>query len=102
MIHIVNRKTYRGASVYVGRPSALGNPFVIGRDGDRDTVIKKHRRWLWSQLQRGSGEVFDAIHQLAQQARNGDLVLACWCAPEKCHAEILASAVAWLNSRIEP
>lgn len=69
MINIVNRKTYRGESVYVGRPSALGNPFVIGRDGDRETVIEKYRRWLWRQLQLGSGEVFDAIHRLAEQAR---------------------------------
>ncbi len=99
MINIVNRKTYRGESVYVGRPSALGNPFVIGRDGDRQTVVEKYRRWLWRQLQRGSGEVFEAIHRLAQQAKTDDLVLACWCLPEKCHAEIIRSAIEWINNQ---
>jgi hypothetical protein len=29
--------------VYVGRPSPFDNPFVIGRDGDRGTVIRKYR-----------------------------------------------------------
>jgi hypothetical protein len=36
---------------YVGRPSALGNPFVVGRDGSREEVIAKYRRWLWARLQ---------------------------------------------------
>jgi hypothetical protein len=29
---------------YVGRPSALGNPFVVERDGSRQEVIAKYRR----------------------------------------------------------
>jgi hypothetical protein len=36
---------------YVGRPSALGNPSVVGRDGSREEVIGKYRRWLWERLQ---------------------------------------------------
>ena len=86
MITIVNRKTWRGESVYVGRPSVLGNPFVIGKDGNREAVIHKYRRRLWTELQRGSGPVFDEIHRLAKLAKSGDLVLACWCFPEQCHA----------------
>lgn len=62
MIKVVNRKTYRGKSVYVGRPSVLGNPFVIGKDGDRPAVIFKYRRWLWTELQQESRPVFDEIH----------------------------------------
>ena len=29
-------------AVWIMRPSILGNPFVIGRDGNRETVVKKH------------------------------------------------------------
>jgi hypothetical protein len=36
---------------YVGRPSPLGNPFALGRDGSREQVIARYRRWLWAQLQ---------------------------------------------------
>ena len=36
-------------TVYDGRGSKWGNPFVIGRDGDRATVIAKYERWLRDQ-----------------------------------------------------
>src|SRR5690554_3305781 len=36
-------------AVYIGRPSKWGNPFVIGKDGDRDEVIAKYRQWLLAQ-----------------------------------------------------
>lgn len=36
---------------YVVRPSPLGNPYALGRDGNREAVIGKYRRWLWQQLQ---------------------------------------------------
>lgn len=99
MITIVNRKNWRGENIYVGRPTVLGNPFVIGRDGDRAMVIARYRRWLWNELQQGSGLVFDELHRLAELAKSGDLVLACWCFPEKCHAEILKAAIGWINSQ---
>lgn len=98
MITIVNRKTWRGESVYVGRPTVLGNPFVIGKDGDREAVIQKYRRWLWNELQRGSGLVFDEIHRLAKLAKTHDLVLACWCFPEQCHAAVVKAAIEWINN----
>lgn len=30
-------------AVYIGRPSRWGNPFIIGRHGDRAAVIAKYR-----------------------------------------------------------
>jgi hypothetical protein len=36
-------------AVYIGRSSKWGNPFRIGPDGDRATVIAKHERWLADQ-----------------------------------------------------
>ncbi|CDX24379.1 conserved hypothetical protein [Mesorhizobium plurifarium] len=36
-------------AVYIGRGSKWGNPFRIGPDGDRDTVIASHERWLAGQ-----------------------------------------------------
>ena len=96
MITIVNRKTWCGESIYVGRPGVLGNPFVIGRDGDRSAVIQKYRRWLWNELQRRSGPVFAEIHRLATLAKSGDLVLACWCFPQQCHAAVVKAAIEWI------
>jgi hypothetical protein len=86
-------------SVYVGRPSKWGNPFKIGRDGTRDEVLEKYRAYLL-----GSKELTNDLHEL----RGKDLV--CWCAPEKCHANILSElankkdfAVAeWNGKKHEP
>ena len=65
--------------VYIGRPSKWGNPFVIGKDGDRKEVLKKYRDWI-----------------VEQKSLIGDLpelegkVLGCWCKPKACHGDILA------------
>jgi hypothetical protein len=99
VITIVNRKNWRGVSIYVGRPTVLGNPFVIGRDGDREAVIQQYRRWLWNEIRRGAGPVFDEICRLAELAKAGDLILSCWCAPQPCHAEIIRASIEYVNRR---
>jgi hypothetical protein len=66
-------------AVYVGRPSPWGNPFSIGRDGDREEVIFKYLSWLHE------NPVF--VERARRDLAGRDLV--CWCAPEACHAEIL-------------
>jgi hypothetical protein len=66
-------------AVYIGRPSKWGNPFVIGRDGDRAEVLDKYRRWLAGQP--------DVIAAARRELAGRDLV--CWCAPAACHGDIL-------------
>lgn len=67
-------------AIYVGRPSKFGNPFVIGRDGNRTQVIEKYRRWLADQP--------DLVASIKRDLAGKQL--ACWCAPLACHADILA------------
>ncbi len=38
--------------VYVGHPSPLGNPYALGRYGNREQVFAKCRHWLWARLQK--------------------------------------------------
>ena len=52
--------------------------FVIGRDGSRDEVIAKYRAWIVQQ---------PALMAALPELRNKDLV--CWCAPNRCHSEVL-------------
>lgn len=65
-------------AVYVGRPSKWGNPYKAGRDGTREEVIALYEAnlladpFLMSQL---------------DELRGRDLV--CWCAPLRCHADVL-------------
>ena len=65
-------------AVYTGRGSKWGNPFRIGRDGDRASVIARDERWLADQY-----HLLRALDEL----RGRDLV--CFCAPRACHGDLL-------------
>ena len=68
--------------VYIGRPSKWGNPFEIGKDGNRKEVIRKYREWILTQP-----ELMNALPELI------DKRLGCWCYPEKCHGDVLLSLI---------
>ncbi len=61
-------------AVYCGRGSPYGNPFVIGKDGDRDAVCDKFER-----------EVLPTLD--VSKLRGKDLV--CFCAPKRCHCDAI-------------
>ncbi len=82
----------RGA-VRIDRRTPWGNPFVIGRDGDRGQVIARHRADLWRRIR--AGEV-----PLGALAALHGRDLACHCAPLPCHGETLARAAAWAAARL--
>jgi len=65
--------------IRIDRQTEWGNPFIIGRDGTREQVIEKYRRWLLTQK-----ELLDKIHTLKGK------VLGCWCKPAACHGDVLA------------
>ena len=72
--------------VYCGRgsrklglpPSKWANPFCIGRDGTREQVIAKHKRWIHTQP-----HLLASLHELRGQ------ILGCHCSPEPCHCDTL-------------
>ena len=69
--------------VYIGRATdelagLWGNPFKIGRDGDRAEVIEKYRRWIVQQP-----ELMTRLPELRGK------VLGCYCAPLACHGDVL-------------
>lgn len=79
--------------IYIGRAysmmpqSPYANPYHIGVDGDRDEVLLKFAVYWYAEAQRG----------LRARAR-GELpfrILGCWCAPKRCHGDIIAGYVNW-------
>lgn len=64
--------------IYIGRPSKWGNPFVIGKDGNREEVLEKYKNWILTQE-----NLLQDLHELKGK------VLGCWCYPLKCHGDIL-------------
>lgn len=73
----VNTKKF---DVYIGRPSKFGNPFVIGYDGERDSVIDKFAAWI---------SVRPDLIAAAKLELRGK-TLGCFCAPLRCHGDVLA------------
>jgi len=67
--------------IYCGRPGPYGNPFVIGRDGNRENVIKKYKEWFYHKDQKQFREDIKILK---------GKTLACWCHPIKCHCDIIA------------
>lgn len=65
--------------VYIGRPSIWGNPFIIGKDGTREDVVRKYEEWILNQP-----ELLKRVSELKGK------VLACWCSPEACHGDVLS------------
>ena len=66
-------------SVYIGRPSAFGNPFVIGKDGTREQVIEAYERYVQEDPR--------LLELIKKRLKGKDLV--CYCAPLPCHGDIL-------------
>ena len=77
-------------SVYVARPSALGNPYRIGPDMGREEAIRRYATWLDAELARPDSAAARKFARLLKTLRTGGyLTLVCWCAPEPCHAEVI-------------
>jgi hypothetical protein len=72
-----------GQYVRVDRQSKWGNPFVMPDDGDRATVIRNYADHYLPYK--------PSLHEAAGELMGGK-ALGCWCAPEPCHADILAEA----------
>lgn len=91
-ILIINRRRDYGGE-YVGRPSPLGNPFQIGVNG-RDAVIDAYVAWLQYKIKTKDPATCKELERLRQKAiKDGQLTLACWCAPLRCHASVIAEAL---------
>lgn len=77
MIKVVHCKKYP-FDIYIGRPSKWGNPFAIGKDGNREEVIEKYRAWVITQQ-----HLINALHELKRKT------LGCYCKPAACHGDVL-------------
>ena len=77
----MKNRRYESYDTYVGRPTKWGNPYRIGIDGSREQVIAKYR------------EMAEATFSTADLEELRGKTLGCWCAPEPCHADVLAELV---------
>jgi len=98
---VVHNRRKSPDGVYVGRPTALGSPFEIGKDGSREEVIAKYRVWLEDQLETDSEAARMFVDLWDFLLRDGELELSCWCKPLACHADVIREFLleAWKTYR---
>jgi len=86
MTKVVNLRKEK-YDVYIGRGSKWGNPFKIGRDGNREEVIEKYKQYILNKK-----ELLEDLDELRGK------VLGCYCVEKpidyvrenkRCHGEIL-------------
>jgi hypothetical protein len=86
---LIDWATERDLFVRVDRRTEWGNPFEMPADGDRATVILAFE----SHYLPHKPSLLDRLDELRGKA------LGCWCAPEPCHGDVLAT---WAEGRSAP
>lgn len=85
---IVGRHSDANAQ-YIGRGSALGNPFRMATEADRDRVCEQYDAWFKQKVSERNPRVMNELARLYRIAKQGDLVLGCYCSPKRCHGETI-------------
>lgn len=89
MCKVVNLRKEK-YDVYIGRGSKWGNKFVIGRDGNREEVIRKYREWILK-----NNDLLNSLEELKGKR------LGCFCKPKACHGDVLVELVEKINGADE-
>lgn len=81
---VLNKRDVNGSiDMYIGRGSPWGNPYVIGKDGNRAEVIAKYKKYAVMMLSENPHWLY--------RLRGKDLV--CFCAPLACHGDVLLEMI---------
>lgn len=76
-MNVVNIKNCK-YDVYIGRGTRYGNPFIIGKDGNREQCITKFKNYLLT-----NSELLSHLYELDGKT------LGCHCKPKACHGDVL-------------
>ena len=82
-ITIVVNKIFQKYDVDISRSGKWGNPFIIGKDGTREEVIKKYEEYIINKP-----ELLKNLHELRGKR------LGCFCKPRySCHGDVLVKLI---------
>ncbi len=68
----------RLSDLRIDRRTKYGNPFAIGKDGNREEVIVKYREYI-----------AENMHLINEIRERNPRYLYCWCAPLPCHGDVI-------------
>lgn len=81
-IRISAKDSDDGSKTFIIPESKYHNPYIVGKDGTKDEVLQKFRKYFID-----SGLVDTAKVELVGKT------LGCWCHPEPCHAQIIMDLI---------
>lgn len=89
MIFVVN-KHKEPDHIYCGRGSALGNPFKMNNENQRNTVCEDYEKYFHEQVEVIKNEaMLKELRIIFKQALKGDVNLGCYCSPKRCHCDTI-------------
>jgi hypothetical protein len=88
---VLERAKKTGRYRYIGRGSVFGNRNRISDGLSRDQVIEMYRSDV-----RNSEDLQELIRRLPANA-----ILGCWCAPEKCHGDVIMEMWRELHAKLD-
>ncbi len=93
MITVVNK--YKEPNhIYCGRGSALGNPFAMKDETQRNEVCDKYEEYFKQKvLIEKDKNMLAQLETIKEKAKLGDVNLGCFCAPKRCHCETIKAYI---------
>lgn len=101
VIHVRDQNRYElmgHCVVLIDRSTPYGNPYKIGRDGDRSEVIASFREQLILELLGSPPEKERALERIRRLRKR---TLACHCAPLPCHGDVWLEFAAMTDMALE-
>ena len=88
MVIRVGKKWDKNA-IYIGRGSPLGNIFVMKDKSERDIVCDAYEVWFNEKVKQNDPSVMQELRKIYKLAKQGDVVLGCYCSPKRCHGDTI-------------
>lgn len=88
-----HESVYPDVLIRVDRSSILGNPFPMNGEATRDKVCDQYEEYFDRQIECNKAfvDALDYIYNTVMSGKN--VVLGCWCAPKRCHAETIKTYI---------
>ncbi len=104
MINVVNKHKHKPTKndVYIGRGSAVGNPYTHIKDRKtkadficetREEAMDNYRNWLKEQIDDKNKIVTNVLNDIWKRNKKGDVNLVCFCKPKSCHGDIIKEII---------
>lgn len=78
----IHNKYKEHYDVYIGRPTIYGNPYEIGKDGNREDVVNKYRKYFTERIQTDMSFRRQVLTLRGKR-------LGCFCKPKECHGDVI-------------